>query len=381
MPQYRSGVRTTLLCFLALSEHRCRAQTTCVSSPTYNPLLSGALCFSLHQSPYEVNWLYAKEKLLQCHQLEAVLGKAVFFPEQAAYNLSLSTYWSQQQQNVTPSCIVSPQNTQDVSKAIRVLSQYQEAGKSIIAGCKFAIRGAGHTPWAGSANIDNGVTIDMTSISSVNLNHAKTVVSIGAGARWSAVYQVLDAVGVGVAGGRIADVGVGGLVTGGGLSYFAPRYGFVCDQVVNHEIVLANGTAVNANATTNPDLWFALKGGSNNFGVVTRFDLKAFPQGKLWAGSIYSTIDTLPAQIQAFVDLNKASNHDTNASMINTYAYSSQIGSWTVANLLVYTKREVNPKVLRAFTEIKPQLANTMRLTNLSDLTSEQVKNAPYGLR
>lgn len=276
---------------------------------------------------------------------------------------------------------MSPQDTQDVSKAIEVLSRYQDAAKSTTAGCKFAIRGAGHTPWSGSANIDGGVTIDMTFISAVSLNRAKTVVSVGAGAQWSAVYQALDAVGIGVAGGRVANVGVGGLITGGGMSYFAPRYGFVCDQVVNYEIVLANGTAVDANAENNPDLWFALKGGSNNFGVVTRFDLKTFPQGKLWGGTICNSIDTLPAQIQAFVDLNCASNYDTNVAIINTYAFARRIGLWTVANLLVYTKREVNPQVLRPFTDIKPQLANTMRLTNLSDLTTEQVRNAPDGLR
>ncbi|CAO1599552.1 hypothetical protein XANCAGTX0491_003274 [Xanthoria calcicola] len=345
MPQYLSGVWTTLLCFLALSEHPCRAQTTC------------------------------------CHQLEIVLGDSVFFPKQAGYSRFLSTSWSQQEQSLTPSCILRPQNTPDVSKAIKVLSQYQEAGKSIIAGCKFAIRGAGHTPWAGSANIEGGVTIDMASISSVDLNPMETVVSVGAGARWSAVYSALDAVGVGVAGGRVADVGVGGLVTGGGLSHHAPRYGFVCDQVVNYEIVLANGTAVNANATTNSDLWFALKGGSNNFGVVTRFDFKTFPQGKLWGGSIYNPIDTLPAQIQAFVDFNNASSYDTNAAVINGYSFTSRIASWIAVNLLVYTKHEVNPRVLRPFTDIKPQFGNTMRLTNLSDLTSEQVHNAPGGFR
>ncbi|KAL9000313.1 MAG: hypothetical protein Q9169_001030, partial [Polycauliona sp. 2 TL-2023] len=318
-----------------------------------------------------------------CQQLQAVLGEFVVFPEQVAYNLSLSTYWSQQEQTLTPSCFVSPQNTQDISKVIEVLSQYQESANSIEAGCKFAIRGAGHTPWAGSANIDGGVTIDMTSIDAVNVNPAETIVSVGAGARWSAVYQILDPLGLGVVGGRIADVGVGGLILGGGLSYFAPRYGFVCDQVVNYEIVLADGTAVNANATANPDLWFALKGGSSNFGVVTRFDLNVFPQGKFWAGSIYSPIDTLPAQIQAFADLNDASNYDTDAAMINTYAYSGQISAWIVANLLVYTKRKVNPRigVLQQFTGIKPQLANTMRLTNFSDLTSEELKNAPSGRR
>lgn len=165
------------------------------------------------------------------------------------------------------------------------------------------------------------------------------------------------------------------------MSYFAPRYGFVCDQVLNFEVALADGQIVNANATSNPDLWFALKGGSNNFGIVTRFDLKAFHQGKIWGGSIYNPITTLPDQINAFVGLNNATSYDPNAALINTYGYTSQMGSWVVTNLLVYTKRQVNPPVLRPFTDIKPQLGSTMRLTNLSDVTYEQVNSTPYGLR
>lgn len=165
------------------------------------------------------------------------------------------------------------------------------------------------------------------------------------------------------------------------MSYFAPRYGFVCDQVLNFEVALADGQIVNANATSRADLWFALKGGSNNFGIVTRFDLKAFPQGKIWGGSVYNPISTLPEQVQAFVEFNNATSVDTSAALINTYGYITQLRTWTVSNLLVYTEPEVNPEVLRPFTGIKPQLGTTMRLTNLSDVTSEQVGNAPYGLR
>ncbi|KAL8759916.1 MAG: hypothetical protein Q9184_003476 [Pyrenodesmia sp. 2 TL-2023] len=219
---------------------------------------------------------------------------AVFFPQTTAYNASILSYWSQQEQRLTPSCILRPQTAQDVSKAVQVLSDYEADGSVAIAGCQFAIRGAGHTPWAGSANVDNGVTIDMTSINAVDVDHSKAVVRVGAGARWSDVYRELDAVGLGVAGGRVSAVGVGGLITGGGLSYHAPRFGFVCDQVLNFEVALANGRIVNANATSNSDLRFALKGGSNNFGIVTRFDLQAFPQGKLWGGSTYNPISTLP---------------------------------------------------------------------------------------
>ncbi|KAL9026930.1 MAG: hypothetical protein Q9196_004482 [Gyalolechia fulgens] len=236
--------------------------------------------------------------------------------------------------------------------------------------CQFAIRGGGHTPWKGSANIDNGVTVDLSSMKSVNVNRSNTTVSVGPGARWSDVYEKLDAIGLGVGGGRISDVGVAGLITGGGLSHFAARDGFVCDQVLNFEVALASGRIVNANATSNPDLWFALKGGSSNFGIVTRFDLKAFPQGKAFGGIIVNPINTLPEQIQAFAEFNNATNYDTNAAYWNSYAYNNRDG-WFISNTLFYSKPEVHPAVLRPLLDIKPQVYNTMRLSNLSDITKE----------
>ncbi|CAG9950901.1 unnamed protein product [Clonostachys rosea f. rosea IK726] len=84
----------------------------------------------------------------------------------------------------------------------------------------------------------------------------------------------LSCIGVALTGGRDADVGIGGFLTGGGNAYLTARTGFGCDTVVNFEVVLANGTIVNANKTANADLWRALKGGWANFGVVTRFDIE-----------------------------------------------------------------------------------------------------------
>lgn len=70
----------------------------------------------------------------------------------------------------------------------------------------------------------------------------------------------------------------------GGLSFFSKRYGLAMDGIINHEVVLGNGTIVNANATSNADLHKALKGGSGNFGIVTRFDLNSWKQDKIWGG-------------------------------------------------------------------------------------------------
>ena len=90
--------------------------------------------------------------------------------------------------------------------------------------------------WAGSANIANGVTIDLGALNSVSVSSDHSITSVGGGARWESVYLKLDAMELAVSGGRVADVGVGGLTTGGGNSFFAPREGFVCDNVENFEV-------------------------------------------------------------------------------------------------------------------------------------------------
>jgi FAD/FMN-containing dehydrogenase len=85
-------------------------------------------------------------------------------------------------------------------------------------------------------------------------------------------------------GGRVPGIGVGGFTTGGGLSYLSRERGFAGDNVYGYEVVLGNGSIVYASADENRDLWLALKGGSSNFGIVTRFDLAAFEQGLMLGG-------------------------------------------------------------------------------------------------
>lgn len=90
------------------------------------------------------------------------------------------------------------------------------------------------------------------------------------------MYTELDKQGLATIRGRAASVGVGGLITGGGVS-FSPRYGYVAENVEDFEVVLAGGEVVHANAETNADLRLALRGGSNNFGIVTSFTMRTFP--------------------------------------------------------------------------------------------------------
>jgi FAD/FMN-containing dehydrogenase len=244
--------------------------------------------------------------------------------------------------------------------------------------CRFAIRSGGHMMNAGAANIADGVTIDLRGLDFVELDKDDNVVSIGPGATWREVYAKLDPLGLSTTGGRTASVGVGGLTVGGGISYFAPQKGWVCDNVRNFEVVLANGSIVNANKDENPDLLVALRGGANNFGVVTRLDLEVFEHGLMLGGQLIHDISVVPDQIDAFVQVNRA-DYDEHASLVAAWAYTPLIGVFAITHP-VYTKPVQRPKVYEKIFSL-PTLSSTVRITNLSNLTNELEAQQPPGSR
>lgn len=128
---------------------------------------------------------------------------------------------------------------------------------------------------------------------------------------------------------------------------------------------------MNANASSLPDLFRALKGGMNNFGIVTRFDLTPFMQGELFAGDIANSISNRDAVFKAFADIAGAEEYDPYASLTTSLSYNSSIsGSWGISTALAYTKPETNPPVFDELLAI-PSTLNTLHLTNLSTLANE----------
>jgi FAD/FMN-containing dehydrogenase len=132
----------------------------------------------------------------------------------------------------------------------------------------------GCTQYPGSNNIDGGVLITLNKLNSYKVE--KDTIDVGPGMTWYDVYAALDPHGRIAIGGRLKTIGVPGLTLIGGVHYFINKYGFAMDNVVSYDIVLGNGTQVIANYTTNQDLFWALKGGANNFGLVTKFTLKTY---------------------------------------------------------------------------------------------------------
>ncbi|KAL8715742.1 MAG: hypothetical protein Q9220_000409 [cf. Caloplaca sp. 1 TL-2023] len=292
------------------------------------------------------------------------------------YQQFVASYFSVNDR-LEPTCVVSPANTKDVSSIVALLSKNS---------CQFAIKSGGHGLITGSSNIRKGVTVDLRGMRNVTLNKQKKTATVQPGAKWVEVYEYLDPQGWAIPGGRAGDVGVGGLVSGGGNSFFAARYGFACDNVLTFEVVLGNGTIVQATNTTNPDLFTALKGSQNNLGVITKLEFVAFEQTLLWGGTAIYDKKTIPAQINAFYSFTENLAKDPYGSLIFVWSYFSATKEIIVENLYEYTANLTGPvtKYPSPFKDFAPDSAigppsqNTLREANLSSLTTEL--NSPANL-
>lgn len=147
--------------------------------------------------------------------------------------------------------------------------------------------------------------------------------------------------------------------------------------------MLASGEIVYASEDSYRDLWLALKGGSNNFGVVTRFDVLTRPLETMWGGTQlfpYSHAQ-LEAQAHAFSDFMDPANFDDAADMFVGLFYINPGGTFLTGNVLYYGKPVANPKVYQPFTSLPDAFHNTLRLTNVSDLSREQASTLPPGAK
>ena len=204
--------------------------------------------------------------------------------------------------------MVRPESSADVSRALKALVATSPAGNWDI-----AVRGGGHSFWPNN-NVANGVTIDLSAMNETSYDKSTGVAHIGPGARWGSVFAEVEKFGRSVAGGREGNVGVAGLTLGGGASFWSARRGFACDNIVNYEVVLADGRIVQVNSKQNKDLFKALKGGGNNFGIVTRFDMETFEAGDFYGGLIftdYAQKDASLKQFHRFVGMNKENLDDS----------------------------------------------------------------------
>lgn len=254
--------------------------------------------------------------------------------------------------------------------------------------CPFAVRGGGHSDVAYASNFPGGLTLDLGAFQSIEVSKDRQTTGLGPGLSWGDIYKSLDAKNLTVVGGRESSVGLAGLTLGGGISYFSGLHGFACDNVKNYEVVLADGQVINANATSKyKDLYKALRGGGNNFGVVTRFDLDTYELGLMQGGSIVwsDSNQTQSELIHAFETFAYTAQSDPSAASFIAIVYYS--GSYIWSASLEYAKPSPSIASLPVFAPYhssglnKAVISSTERVTSLADLADELGQTQPSGRR
>lgn len=184
------------------------------------------------------------------------------------------------------------------------------------------------------------------------MNDAVSNIEVGPGNRWVDVYSALAPYGSYTIGGRLKSIGVPGLTLIGGVSYFLNKYGFAMDNVIRYDVVLGNGTQVEASKTANCDLFWALKGGANNFGIVTKFVFKTYHIPKVT--STFQIFDE--AHVQAFIkaacDMAITDTGDVGAGAVINMSYNTTTKVVTPQVFGLQEGVQVPPSRFSSFTKI-----------------------------
>ncbi|RMZ74576.1 histidine kinase HHK3p [Pyrenophora seminiperda CCB06] len=334
-------------------------------------------------------------------KLVAAIPHIVIGPEkEKEYRQSVNAYWDQKACEVPPACIVRPRNVWELAQAVKILRREFDlrSDRAKTSGEEvepiFAVRGGGHSPVPGASSIRGGVLIDLSLLDEVTPAEGGKSVVIGAGCIWINVYQALEKEGLAVVGGRNSAVGVSGLTLGGGLSFFSPRYGLVCNNIIEYQVVVADGSIATASEKENTNLWKALKGGGNNFGIVTRFTVRAFPSSRVMSGFLYlasSQASKVLALFHSFVSRTMSGEVNTRydpdaAGPLACFTYLQSLRLQAIAVNLVHTsptsKRSEWPDSWRSsgFARLW-RFWNTCKVRSLSSATDELSVLNPPGSR
>jgi FAD/FMN-containing dehydrogenase len=164
-------------------------------------------------------------------------------------------------------------------------------------GLRIAVRGGGHNG-GGLGSVDDGLVIDLSTMNDVTVDPAAQMVRVQGGALLGQVDAAAHEHGWAVPAGVISTTGVGGLTLGGGIGHLTRAYGLTIDSLVNATVVLADGSVVTANAESEPDLFWGIRGGGGNFGVVTSFSFRCHPVSTVLAGPTIYALEDAPALMQ-----------------------------------------------------------------------------------
>ena len=200
-------------------------------------------------------------------------GGEIVGPDDAGYDVASRTVLV----GGSPAYVLRPASVEDVRKAVAYAAE---------SGLPLAVRGGGHA-FAGFGTNDGGVVIELGKLAGIEIvDKERHLVRIGGGATWGQVAAALAPHGLAISSGDTKSVGVGGLTLSGGIGWKVRKYGLALDSLVAVELVTAAGDVVRASADENAELFWAVRGGGGNFGIVTAFEFAAHPTTDIYFGKL-----------------------------------------------------------------------------------------------
>jgi FAD/FMN-containing dehydrogenase len=228
-------------------------------------------------------------------------------PEDSAYEEARAVYNAMIDRH--PALVAFATSAEDVQKAVDFAREQ---------GLLLAVRGGGHNG-AGLGSCDEGLVLDLSGLKGIEVDPDARTARVGGGCTWGEVDAATHEHGLATPSGIISTTGVGGLTLGGGIGHLSRKCGLSIDNLLEAEVVLANGERVRASADENPDLFWALRGGGGNFGVVTSFLFRLHEVGTVFGGPTFWDVQQSAEVLSAYRDFILAAPRELNGF----FAYTS----------------------------------------------------------
>src|SRR5215471_4667048 len=225
-------------------------------------------------------------------ELRDALRGPLFLPADDGYT-EAKQIWNGAHDALMPAAVASATGVADVIAALGFARGHD---------LTVAVRGGGHSV-AGLSTVDGGMLIDLSPMRNVRVDPASRIAHVGPGATWGDVDHEAQQFGLATTGGLVSTTGVAGFTLGGGIGWLMRQYGLACDNLVGADVVTADGRLVHASATENPELFWGLRGGGGNFGIVTSFEFAVHPVDPIvYGGPVFYPAEDAVKLLRVFRD-------------------------------------------------------------------------------
>jgi FAD/FMN-containing dehydrogenase len=243
-------------------------------------------------------------------------------------------------------------------------------------GLPVAVRGGGHNV-AGHAVCDGGLVVELSGLDTVDVDPDARIARAGGGTTWRAFDAATHVHGLAAPGGTFATTGVGGLTLGGGIGFLIGRHGLSCDNLVGAEVVTVDGAVLEASEREHAELFWAIRGGGGNFGVVTRLDFRLHPVGEVVGGALVWPFAAASEPMRVFRDVALAAPDDFSIQAV--LGHSTATGDCVFAVIVCSTGPEEEPELLRRLRAVQGLQVDDVRRRAYLELQS--MFDMPFGLR